>query len=1003
MSAPADMNWEAGLTVRARDLASLAELRARQHGSMYNYLGVCMSTQSFRSTGSALNALAGLVTSAKKDNAFARVTILVPSNASALDVTRYLARSSSSGSLAGTVAVSAVTVSELANRLFEASGTGLGREELSLPIRQGAVATALKDDPGLFHHVWSQPATAAAVAATSELMDGLDFSDGSPALPTLVATVWNLHNTVAGATSSHYYSRAQAFEGATVYLSSGRANAQLGQVIAFMLPSPSTAYEHRFLAALTEVPGYTSLSAEGSLGSSATVLTASDSDDETRAAVRKVAELVAGTQERPALPAHRIGVFYTASDPYRTLVTRRLDEAGITFSGPDSTQLADMPIARGLATLLQLTPEDLDVRAVLNILAEGALHWSGQQLPSSTVCERLYLVPFEENDSPVTNAAEQEHVTRRREHAHQFASFQSELGTRLTDIHKSTTWASAASLLHDFVHKFFAPRSDNEMPSVTVSRDTILEIIASLAAFDGVAPPPSQGSLASALESAVSASHSRRGKIGTGVNIGPLHEGVGRDLDVVLILGLVEGLAPSKVLEDPLFPDKVKSDYDTGLPAIGQRWEAQSAQFRALLGTAPQTILFAPRGNLRGGGSYELSRWITAAVSQEWKPCVLPSFDHGIRTGAGADTGLAPTAQEWGIRNALTANGGVSAAAGSDLARAVEIRRHRREGLFDRFTGNLSSHPGTLIKLSRAISPSSLEDWAANPFGYFLKRVLQVGLFEDLGLELQIGPAQRGEMVHSALEGYVQAVLQGSPADEELFQSMMGQAFSSGANPAWLPHLWNRDKAAMQQTVRGVLAADQEDVAGGWTYMAPEAGFGPLDSNAGYDHPPVLMKLPDGTEVAFQGKVDRIDKNTDGRVRIIDYKTGGKGRYEKITQETPTAGGRKFQLSVYGLFAEQFRDSPEIPVQALYWFIGQEQSVTGYDVDDDVKDQFRRDVALILQGIGAGVFPHIPEEAPFLTYTAVSGKLSVERTWERLRTNKTIREFPMLAEATDGK
>ncbi len=970
---------------------------------MYNYLGVCMSTQSFHSTGSALDALAGLVTSAKKDNPFARVTVIVPSHASALDVARYLARSPGSGSFAGTVAVDAVTVAELANRLFETSGTGLGRQELPLPIRQGAVSTALRDNPGLFRHVWGQPATAAAVAATSELMDGLDLDAGSPDLPTLVAEVWKLHNTAAGATSAQYYRQVDAFDGATAFVSSGRATPRLGQVVAFMLPLPRTAHEGRFLAALTEVPGYAALRAEGAMDSSATVLTASDSDDETRAAVRKVAELVAGTPERPAVPAHRIGIFYTASDPYRTLVTRRLDEAGITFSGPDSTQLADMPIARGLAALLQLTPEDLDVRAVLNVLAEGALHWSGQQLPSSTVCERLHLSPFEEDEAPDPEAEESEHATRRREHAHQFAAFQSELGTRLTVIHGSTSWTAAASLLHDFVLEFFAPRSDNEIPAVTISRDSILEIIASFTAFDGVAPPPSQGSPGAALEGAVSSSRSRRGKIGTGVNVGPLHEGVGRDLDVVLVLGMVEGLAPSKVLEDPLLPDAIKSVCGTGLPGIDQRREEQSAQFRALLGTAPRTILFAPRGNLRGGGSYELSRWITSAVSKGWRPRVLPSFDHGIRTGAGADTGLAPTAQEWGVRNALAATGGVSAVADSELARAVEIRRHRREGLFGRFTGNLSAYPGTLIDLSRAISPSSLEDWAANPFGYFLKRVLQVGLFEDLNLELQIGPAQRGEMVHGALEDYVQAVLQGSPAGEELLQHKMGQAFSFGANPAWLPHLWNRDKAAMQQTLSGVLAVDQDDAAGGWTYLAPEAGFGPLDSRAGYGHPPVPLTLPDGTEVTFQGKVDRIDKNTDGRVRIIDYKTGGKGRYGKITQETPTAGGRKFQLPAYGLFAEQFRDSPDTPVQALYWFIGQEQSFTGYDVNDDVKEQFRRDAALVLEGIGAGVFPHIPEEAPFLTYTAVSGKPSVERTWERLRTDETIREFPMLVEATDGK
>lgn len=961
-----------------------------------------MVSQLFKSTSEALEALACIVGTAKAENPFAPVTIIAPSHASALDIARFLARRVSTGSLAGTVGVVTLTAAELADRLFESSGASRGRQELPFPIRQGAISSALKDNPGLFRHVGEQPATAAAIAATSQFLDGIDLAaPESPDLPTLVAEVWKFHGAAANATASRYYTRADVLTGATAFVSSGAAG--LGLAVGFMLPDPGTALEAKFLAAVEAVPGYSAVCAAGDLDDRVSVTTASDSDDETRAAVRKVTELVAGTPDRPAIPAHRIGLFYTASDPYRTLVTRRLDEAGITFSGPESVQLADMPIARGLTTLLRLTPDSLDVRAVLNILAEGALHWAGQELPSSTVCERLYLSPFEEDEAADPGVEEPEYAIRRRKHAAAFAAFLAELTRRITALHASNSWASAASLLTEFVLDFFGARSDKEMPVVTTARESMLDIVSSFLAFDGVAPPPRAGALAEAMESAISSTQSRRGKIGTGVSVGALRDGVGRDLDVVLVLGMAEGLAPSKELENPLFPDSVKSTFNTGLPTIDQRTQAQFSQFGELLGTAGETHLFAPRGNLRGGGSYELSRWITSSESKNLQPTVLPSYDYGVRTGAGSKGGVPPTVQEWGIRNALAAPGGVSSVAESSLATALEIRRHRQQGLFGRFTGDLSAHSGALIDFSLAISPSSLEDWVSNPFGYFLKRILRVGLFEDLDLELQIGPAQRGEMVHRALEDYVRAVIDGAPATLDTLHSKMVPAFADTANPAWLPHLWARDRAIMQQTLLGVLAADQSSADEGWSYLAPEAGFGPSGSYSNYEYAPVPVTLPNGLAVTFQGKVDRVDKHSDGRVRIFDYKTGRKKRFESIKQEDPTAGGTKFQLPVYGLFAGQFRDDLDVPVSAEYWFVREGSPFVGYSVDEHVQERFGEDAAVVLHGISSGIFPHIPESGSFLTYTSVAGESSVRRTWDQLRTEKTIREFPMLVEATDGK
>ena len=62
------------------------------------------------------------------------------------------------------------------------------------------------------------------------------------------------------------------------------------------------------------------------------------------------------------------------------------------------------------------------------------------------------------------------------------------------------------------------------------------------------------------------------------------------------------------------------------------------------------------------------------------------------------------------------------------------------------------------------------------------------------------------------------------------------------------------------------------------------------------------LPLPDGRQVRFRGKADRLDVGSDGTLEVVDYKTGRSERYAGLAR-TPDARGTKLQLVVYALAA----------------------------------------------------------------------------------------------------
>lgn len=942
-----------------------------------------MTCTIFPSVSLALAELEAMTGHAQAADPLAPVTILVPSHAAGLDVTRYLGRTLNGG--VGSVGVRAFTLKDLATELIADDDAVNGRRPLLPVLRLGAVSRVLLDEPGLFKDVADQPATARAIARTAELLDAVpDPSD--PDLPDLTQEVLRLHGASKEALGQQWYTDLEAFTLASNKVGTRTVRQRLGTIIGFMLGTGNRPAEVIFKQSL-EAAGMQLLSAAGSAETDARLLTASDADDEVRAVVRLVVErLATGT------PGHRIGIFHSASEPYAALLTQRLSQAGITFVGPAAHRLKDSPLARGLLHLLKLDPQDPDARAMLNIHAEGTFSWHEQKLPSSAVCERLYANPPAEDDSAGADS------TKAAEYLEKFGILQSfirALGARINQVQTAATWSDASASLVSLLEDFMGPRGSGERPEKSVARDALVQAASDLRHLDLVGPLPRPSLIQSAMEDAIASKGGWTGKSGTGVVIGSYADAVARDLDVIFLIGVAEGLAPARIRENPLLPDSVRALLASGLPTVEQRAEASKEQFFAALAAGSERFITSPRGDLRGSGSYQVSRWINVRPKPQDQ---LQSFAHGIENSAPTADALPPTSQEWRLRHILTADERTAALQDDTaLQNALAATRDRRDGIFSRFNGNLGAYAGTIVDPEKPLSPTRLEDWVVSPFSYLLKNVLKVNILEDVALEVQISPQQRGILVHQVLEDYVRSITKdGLPSSSDRLMELADAAFEEVANPAWLSHIWERNQAMLRQDLKRVLADDQDRFDDGWKYLAEEASFGPEDTDS---HPPVELTLEDGTVVRFRGKVDRIDQQSDSSVRVIDYKTGKADKYKSL-KEHPTAEGTRYQLPVYGLFARTLADS-SANVSAEYWFISKAGGFAkiGYSVTDEVVEQLRADVGLIISALRNGIFPPRPESDRYVNFTTMMGAQELGQRWLKLQNAPELEPYAQLLKA----
>ncbi len=736
------------------------------------------------------------------------------------------------------------------------------------------------------------------------------------------------------------------------------------------------------------------------------VVSASDPDDEVRAAVRMLMDaLVEG------VPLERMAVLYGAAEPYARLVHEQLDAAGIPHNGAAVRTLAESVLGRSLLGVLALPDRDFHRHDVMTLLAGAPIWYADRPVPSARwerISRRAGVVRgtaqwhdrLDRHACALERELAEELAVPDREprpdwYEHELAAtrdldaFVAELrGALAAGAREDASWRDLAEWARGLVHDYLGRDTRRAVwpEPEQQAADKVEAALERLAGLDAVEPAPGLDVFRRTLELELDADLGRVGRLGDGVLMGHVSLGLGLDLDRVFVCGLAEGTFPARVRDDSLLPDVDRRVTEGALPLRAARVDDDHRRLlAALAATRDARVLLFPRGDLRRTTERMPSRFLLDTVealtgtrhyADELGGIDEPWFRHVPSFAAGiARVRFPATAQEHRLHALLeTVDRGTPSPddalprRDAALRRGLECALARGSAGFTRFDGNL----GGLEIPSPAgpeavVSATRLERWAISPFDYLMEHVLRVEIPELPEEVYELSPLDRGSLVHDTLDAFLREVLArdgGPPAPgapwtdadrarlHELAEEWCDRYEALGITGRRA--FWDRDRRRILADLDRFLSADTElRDEHELTTLATELSFG-LPRSA---QPAIEVPLSDGRTLRFRGAADRVDRSRSGALLVIDYKTG---RSFSVGEEgDPTAAGTKLQLPVYALAARAAFGTASTPVVAAYWFVSTRGDFRWAEVLLDARTQERFDEVLrtIVDGIEHGVFP----------------------------------------------
>jgi ATP-dependent helicase/nuclease subunit B len=156
----------------------------------------------------------------------------------------------------------------------------------------------------------------------------------------------------------------------------------------------------------------------------------------------------------------------------------------------------------------------------------------------------------------------------------------------------------------------------------------------------------------------------------------------------------------------------------------------------------------------------------------------------------------------------------------------------------------------------RRLSVTEIETWLRDPYAIYARHVLKLRPLD--AVDEQVGPLERGNVFHRALELFVGRHPGPVPGDAlETLIAIAEEVFAEAQIPAaqraiWRPRFFSAAQwfVTQERTRRGDIATSHLEVSGHMTFEAPAGPF------------------------LLTGKADRIDVLAAGGAAILDYKTG---------------------------------------------------------------------------------------------------------------------------------
>ncbi len=196
----------------------------------------------------------------------------------------------------------------------------------------------------------------------------------------------------------------------------------------------------------------------------------------------------------------------------------------------------------------------------------------------------------------------------------------------------------------------------------------------------------------------------------------------------------------------------------------------------------------------------------------------------------------------------------------------------------------------------RELSVSDIGLWMSDPYALYAKRILGLKALE--ALEADPGALERGIIVHRVLERFVREYPGDLPADALPRLLDLGRKlFEDFSHRPQVRALW---WPRFEQVARWVIA--HEDGRRGQILEIMTEVEGRLEL--------------DGLDFRLKARADRLERLPDGRIAVIDYKTG------RLPERTEVLAGLAPQLPLEAVMVEAgaFRDvGPTAVAELLFW------------------------------------------------------------------------------------
>ena len=452
------------------------------------------------------------------------------------------------------------------------------------------------------------------------------------------------------------------------------------------------------------------------------------------------------------------------------------------------------------------------------------------------------------------------------------------------------------------------------------------------------------------------------------VRFGRLDEGRARIVDYLFVLGLSEGEFPTPPPADPLYAPAERESHPLPLLRFSSADDA-SLWWQVIGNVRKQLVILRPYIDNNGAPWQPSPYWdAVRACVNDLNPEQIPIAEHPkLKNSASAGELLIALAQmgaqeipetlkiEWNYAH---------------LAEGI-MRQRQSYQLPGPYEGVLES-PLLRDELAERYgddyvwSASRLNRYANCPFGFFAENLLKLKARHDP--EEGLDALQRGSLLHAILEHlYKRLTEDGTAPTTSNLEIILRYLDESCAEifPSAPPRygfrpeaLWEYEKEELRRLIRALVSweCEQNEPTARFLPYLQEVGFG-----IGRGDRSPLEVLGEHVQFRLRGVIDRLDCDSAGNLRVIDYKSGSTANTKSDLQQ-----GLALQTALYALAAEHFwlQDQGRV-AESHFWHIPSRKPSGSLYFQETVREERVAETTIqraaqSVERIRVGIFPSAP-------------------------------------------